>query len=245
MDYRRYILSNKELLLYGLEAGGLVGLTALCFYNSVWIMALFPVVLPLYLREKKKELAQKRQKELKIQFKDAVQSIAAALAAGYSAENALREALRDLGMMYTADTDMLQEMAAMLRKMDSNQTIESVIFDFAERSGIEEAQTFAEIFGAAKRGGGDLIGIMKDTARTISETVETERQVRAVLASKRYEQSIMNKIPFAMIFYLRIGCPGFLDPLYHNLVGICVMTVCLGLYFGAWYMGKQFLGIEV
>lgn len=245
MDYRTYQLKKEELFLTFLEAAVLMGLTAFCFYNSIWVCVAFPAVFPLYLREKQKILAERRRRELKVQFKDAVQSIAAALAAGYSAENALREAVKDLQMMYASDMDMVQEMAAMVRKMDSNQTMEAAIFDFAERSGIEEAQTFAEIFAVAKRGGGDLIGIMKDTARTISETIETERQVAAVLASKRYEQKIMNKIPFAMIFYLRTGCPGFLDPLYHNIVGICVMTVCLGLYAVAWYLGKEFLRIEV
>ena len=245
MNYRIYKLKKGELLLACLEAATLIGLTAFCFYNSIWVFLVFPAVLPLYLREKQKALAERRRKELKIQFKDAVQSIAAALAAGYSAENALREAVKDLQMMYSKDTDMVQEMAAMVRKMDSNQTMEAAVFDFAERSGIEEAQTFAEIFAVAKRGGGDLIGIMKDTARTISETIETERQVAVVLASKRYEQRIMNKIPFAMIFYLRTGCPGFLDPLYHDVTGICVMTVCLGLYGGAWYLGNEFLRIEV
>lgn len=245
MDYRNYRPGSKERLLWLLEAGALTGVIALCFYNSFWALLLFPLVFLWLLREKGGSLGEKRRKALKLQFKDAVQGIAAALAAGYSAENAIREARKDLSLIYPRNTDILQELSAMERKMDANQTLESVIEDFARRSGLEEAQTFGEIFSVGKRSGGDLIGIMKDTARTIAQTVETERQVATALASRKYEQRVMNLVPFGMILYLRVGCPGFLDPLYRNAAGIGIMTACLGLYLIAWHLGKKLLDIEV
>ena len=233
MDYRTYHFSRKEKLRYGLEAALITGIIALCFYNSPLAFAAFPLVGIQYFREKGERLAEERRKRLKLQFKDAVQSMAAALAAGYSAENAVREARK------------VQELAAMQRKLDANQTVEEAIRDFAARSGMEEAEMFAEIFATGKRNGGDLIAVMKDTARTITQTVDTERQVASVLASRRYEQRIMNVIPFAMILYLRLGCPGFLDPVYGNAAGICVMTGCLGLYLTARYLGRRMLEIEI
>ena len=69
--------------------------------------------------------------------------------------------------------------------------------------------------------------------------------IAATLASRRYEQKIMNGIPFVIVLYLRIGCPGFMDPVYGNNVGVCVMTGCLLLYLGAWYLGRRMLEIEV
>ena len=245
MDYRRYRPDKKERLFFGLEAAALTGIIALCFYNSLWAIAAFPFVLLWFLKERGKSLGERRRKALKLQFKDAVEGIAAALAAGYSAENAIREARKDLQLVYSGNTDMVQELSAMERKMDANQTIEAAMEDFAKRSGLEEAQTFAEIFAAGKRSGGDLIGITEDTARTITQIVETERQASMALASRKYEQKVMNLVPFAMILYLRIGCPGFLDPLYGNLTGICVMTGCLGVYLLAWHMGKGLLAVEV
>ena len=245
MNYREYRPTAGQRLQYMLEAAGITGIVALCFYNSLWAVLLFPAVLWKHEKERRGQTAKRRRKELKLQFRDAVQGLAAALAAGYSAENALREAGRDLKLMYAADADMVQELSAMERKLDANQTIEQVMEDFAGRSGLEEAEVFAEIFSVGKRSGGDLIKIMGDTAVNISDTVETERQVSSALAARRYEQRIMNVIPFAMVLYLRVGCPGFLDPLYGNLPGICVMTACLGLYLGAWYLGKRLLDIEV
>lgn len=245
MDYRQYRPGKKEKIILGLEALALTGIVALCFYNSPWALSIYPAVFLWLRRERGQVLGEKRRRELKLQFKDAVQGIAAALAAGYSAENAFREARKDLQLIYVKNTDMVQELSAMERKLDANQTIEAAVEDFAKRSGLPEAQTFGEIFAVGKRSGGDLIGIMQDTADTITQMIETERQASMALASRKYEQKVMNLVPFAMILYLRIGCPGFLDPLYGNLVGVCVMTASLGIYLAAWHMGKKLLNIEV
>lgn len=245
MDYRSWHFDWKEKARYGLEALAVTGIVAFCFYNSPWALAAFPLVAVWYFREKREQLAARRRKELMLQFRDAVQGMAAALAAGYSAENAIREAGKDLRLLYSEKADIVQELAAMQRKLDSNQTVEEVFREFAFRSGLEEAETFVEIFSVGKRSGGDLIAIMKDTARTISQTVDTERQVAAVLASRRYEQKIMNGIPFVMTVYLRVGCPGFLDPVYGNPAGIAAMTVCLALYLAGRYLGKKMLEIEI
>lgn len=245
MDYRTYRFSRKEKLKVGLEAVFLTGIMALCFYNSLWAFAAFPLVYLWHSREKKEQMAQERQKRLQLQFKDAVLGMAAALAAGYSAENAIREAGKDLRLIYPESADMVQELSAIQRKLDANQTVEEAIRDFAFRSGLEEAETFAEIFAAGKRNGGDLIAVMKNTARTVVQIVDTERQVASVLASRRYEQKIMNVIPFAMVLYLRFGCPGFLDPVYGNLEGIMAMTFCLVLYLAARHAGKKMLEIEI
>lgn len=245
MDYRSWHFSWRERIRYGLEALALTGIVAFCFYNSFWALLGFPLTAFWYFREKGEQLAEKRRKQLQLQFGDAVQGMAAALAAGYSSENAVREAGKDLRLLYPENADIVQELAAMQRKLDSNQTVEELFRDFAFRSGLEEAETFSEIFSVGKRSGGDLIEIMKDTARTIAQTVDTERQVASVLASRRYEQKIMNIIPFAMVIYLRLGCPGFLDPVYENAAGAAVMTVCLVLYLTAWYLGKKMLQIEI
>ncbi len=245
MNGFEYRMSRREICWAGLESAGLVGVAALCFYDSAWVLLTWPFVFWFYQKQKKEDLAQKRKDALQLEFRDGVQALAAALAAGYSAENAIAEAKKDLQLQGNAALEMIQEFAAMQRKLDANQTLESAMQEFAQRSGLEEAKTFAEVFAVGKRSGGDLIEIMKDTAQTISETVETQQQVAQVLASRKYEQRIMNLMPFAIILYLRLGSPGFLDSLYHNLPGICAATLCLGIYGMAVYWGRKLLRIEV
>lgn len=245
MNYRVYHMNLRENLKSSLEAAAFTAMTAVCFYDSAWIMLGYPLVLWWYRRHWKRVFIKRRKKALQLQFRDGIQALAAALAAGYSAENAVSEAKKDLKLQGDVNEDMVQEFAAMQRKLDANQTLEEAMQDFAERSGLEEAETFAEVFAIGKRSGGDLIEIMRDTVRTISETVETERQVAMILAAREYEQKIMSWMPFAIVLYLRIGCAGFLEPLYHNLPGICASTLCLGIYLLALWMGQRAIKIEV
>ena len=95
MDYRTYHFSRKEKLRYGLEAALITGIIALCFYNSPLAFAAFPLVGIQYFREKGERLAEERRKRLKLQFKDAVQSMAERLAEGHSAEKADLEVPRN------------------------------------------------------------------------------------------------------------------------------------------------------
>ncbi len=48
-----------------------------------------------------------------------------------------------------------------------------------------------------------------------------------------------------MILYLRIFSPGFLDPLYNNLMGGMVMTGALVVYGAAFLWGQKIMRIEV
>ena len=59
------------------------------------------------------------------------------------------------------------------------------------------------------------------------------------------EQVIMSMMPFGIILYMQLTSPGFLQILYGNLFGIITMSVCLGIYFFAYWMGCRIVDIEV
>lgn len=245
MNYRHYRYSKKEYVIYSLEAIAIIIVISAVFYDSVIAAIIsFPFV-SVFLRFKKIELVEKRKKEMKIHFKEGIQSISSALNAGYSVENALKEATQDLILLYTANANIVCEFEEMTRKIAASQTIEQVFIDFANRSGIEEAKTFAEIFMTAKRSGGDLIGIIRKTVLTISDKIEIEKEIATIMAAKRYEQKIMNIMPIAIVLYIRIGSNGFLNQMYKNIPGISIMSACLGIYLLAFILGEKLVKIEV
>ena len=55
----------------------------------------------------------------------------------------------------------------------------------------------------------------------------------------------MTMIPLAMIVYLKLCFPEFLDVLYGNVVGIVIMSICLAIYLIAYEIGKRMVEIEV
>ena len=123
--------------------------------------------------------------------------------------------------------------------------IEQALKEFAECTQTEEVQSFAEVFGMAKRSGGDMIAIIRDTVRQISDKIDVKREIDTILAAKRYEFRVMSVIPYIIIGYMSVSFPEFMKSLYGNAAGIGVMTGCLAIYTGAYYLGVKMIKIEI
>ena len=52
-------------------------------------------------------------------------------------------------------------------------------------------------------------------------------------------------MPYVIIGYMSFSFPEFMDSLYGNAAGTGVMTVCLMVYIGAYYLGLRIIRIEV
>lgn len=66
-----------------------------------------------------------------------------------------------------------------------------------------------------------------------------------MIAAKKMEFQIMTMIPLGIIVYMKISFPEFMSVLYGSVAGVVVMSGCLAIYIGAWYLGKRMLEIEV
>ena len=87
--------------------------------------------------------------------------------------------------------------------------------------------------------------IIKRAASNISDKMDVKREIDTILSSRKYEQRIMEIIPFAIIGYLGVTSDGFLDVLYHNITGAAVMTVCLCIYITGFVLAEKITKIEV
>lgn len=86
---------------------------------------------------------------------------------------------------------------------------------------------------------------MKNTWRILSGKIDTEREIASSIASRKYEQTIMNVIPLGIILYIQVSFPDFMEVLYGNLLGVIVMTACLGIYLVSLGIGQKIMRIEV
>ena len=245
IDYRKYDFQVREWIFYGLQGIGLILMAALLFFDSIWACIPGCPFLWYFYRWKRQELAAQRKKELCNQFREGIRSLSAALQVGFSVENALGEAAKDLRMMEWKEAYMVREFEEMQHKVAASQTVEQVFLDFAGRSGIEDAKVFADIFAAAKRSGQDLTRVIGNTVRIIGEKLEMEQEIDTILASRKYEQSIMSLMPFGMLFYLRLTSGGFLDVLYEGFAGRALMAGSLSIYLAVWRLGKKLVQIEI
>ena len=238
-------LSKKYYLQGILNGVVLLMIVSYLFYGTVFASLFLSPYLFFYLKDWKKKQIQKQKQEFQLQFKEAIQSISVALNVGYSAENAIKEALVDLQLIYPKEAKIRKEFCYMLRQLEMNLPLEQIFAEFAKRTEDEEVKLFAVIFGMAKRSGGDMIEIIRSSVWQISEKIETKREIEALTAAKKMEFYIMSLVPFAMICYVKLAFPEFMSVLYGNLLGVLIMSVCLGIYVLAYEWGRRIVEIEV
>lgn len=215
------------------------------FYRNFWIClcGAFPGGYG-YLQYRRKTMAANSRWALMAEFKDAMDGMVSALSAGYSMENAVTETYHDLKMLYGEETPMLQELRNIRQGLDLHRPLDELLLDFGRRSGIEDIETFAQIYATARKSGGNLVKVMKRTAANIGEKMEIQREIRTMIAGKRMESVCMMVIPLLIILYLQLCSPGFLDPLYQGFSGRLFMTGALIVYAVAVMWSRRIMKIE-
>ena len=168
-----------------------------------------------------------------------------AVQAGYSAENAVRASVKDLGRLYEKGCDILDEFRYIESQLRLSVPVEELFLDLGKRSGVEDIENFAAVFYTAKRTGGDMTQVIQKVARMLSDKIEVKKEIEATLAAKKSEQMVMSIMPAGIICYLKLTSPGFLDVLYGNPFGICAMTVCMVIYGLSYWLGVKIVDIEV
>ena len=239
-----YIL-GKTVLLDGLEGGFLTILLSWLYYDSFLAI---PFLIPLiwfWHKERENVRREKRQELFRKMFREWILLLASSFTAGYSMENALVQSYQELCLMFPKGGIMQEELKMMLAKAGNNQRPEILFDELAEKYPYEEVQSFAEVFKAARISGGSLQTVIRGTAAQMAEIMDTRREIRTLLAARVYEQRIMSVMPAAVLLYIRLGSGEFLEGLYHNVMGVLVMSVCLGIYGVAYLMGKRMVQFEI
>ena len=246
METADYTALRKEELVRALTVGVVVlGILGYLFYQSVVAILLMQFLLIPYYKNYKKDYYQQRLWNMNQEFKEFLLSLSAALNAGYSVENALVESKEGLGHLLGKDADMMKELDYMIAQLQLNMTVEEIFIQLEERLPIEDVHNFVDVFITAKRTGGDLIHIIKSTSTCIRDKVEVKREIQTLVTAKKFEGMIMCLTPMGILLYLQLGSPGYLSSLYHNVVGIFIMTILLFIYGVAYYLTNHIMAIEV
>lgn len=187
----------------------------------------------------------KKEREFQNQFREALQALSASLSVGYSMENAMKETRKDLSLLYGPNERIMREFSLMVHQLQMNVTAEQAFAEFAGRVGQEDAVNFAAVIVTAKRSGGDLLAILRSSISQICDKLEVQKEIQTLIAAKRLEFMVMSAIPFGILFYMQFSFPEFMGVLYGTAVGTSLMTGCLLVYLGAFYLGRKIIEIEV
>ena len=236
----RAVIFFREFLIY---AGAFMILYL--FYKSFWVIIPFIPCAAVIRKRRIKSIKEKKAKTLNVQFRDMLSAMSAALRAGYSVENSFDQCREEMEIIYGEDSIICRELDVMSGQLSLGMNAEQIFSDLADRSGLEDIDTFASVFSIAKRTGGNMVEIIGRTAQDIADRVDTEKEIDVLISAKKMEQTIMMMLPVATILYVDFTSPGLLDPLYGNAAGILIMTGCLAVYAGAACIAGKIMKIEV
>lgn len=216
--------------MYSFCGLGVVIMLAYFFYRSVFaVILLLPISFEVMFALEN-AVIEKNKCLLKNQFREMILSMATNLKVGYSPENAFLETYADLVHLYGKNSKIVYELEIIKKGLSVNLTLDKLLQDFGERCQIEEITEFVDIFCLAGKTGGNLVEIISSSANAISEKIAIDEEIAVIIRAGKIERQIMIGIPFLIILYIELTNKNFFFPLYHNVAGALVMSVCLVVY---------------
>ncbi|MBQ6468650.1 MAG: type II secretion system F family protein [Lachnospiraceae bacterium] len=244
-DYSTYTFTAAEKLLFGAEGIAGAAFIAFLFYDRAAAVLPFLCLIPFWLRFRKDRRIAEQRKQLRDGLPDLLSALLFAFRAGRSAETAFSEAGKTVRDSLGRAHPLCEEWNMLEKRMRLGESPENLLSDLAGRSGIEELEDLAAVFTAARGTGGNLASLMETAAGRLTDAIETQREIETAVAAKKAENRFMSAMPCAIILYMRVCSPGYLDALYGSLPGVLIMTLCLAAYAGAVLLGERITRIRI
>ena len=245
-NYNVYRMSRIEVLFSAAAAMLAVFAAAYVFYRSALFCAAISPIGLLYLPYRRKQQINKRRDALKHQFRDMLYSLSSSLMAGKTMESALREVRGDLEILYPdPETAIIREVDIILRKLLLNETIDVALNDLAERSGIEDIDSFCNVLATCRKMGGNLVDIVKNTTNILGDKMEIKNEIDVLLAQRRFEKKVLNVMPIALVLVLSMTAKDYIEPVYTTLMGKLVMSGAIALIALSWLISEKIMNIDV
>ena len=221
------------------EGGVIVCLFAYFFYRSYVAVAILSPGIWFYRKERMKRVGKKRKYVLEQQFKETLISVQTNLQSGYSVENAFAESYSYVAGVYGKNSDMAKELMWIQKGLHNGDTLKHLLLDLGRRCPESSLEEFAGIYSIACKSGGGWTEIIMKIVAGINQRMEIKQEIETLVHGKKMESRVMSIIPFFILFYMDVTSKGYFDVLYHNLAGILIMTICLGIYIVAFLMSEK------
>lgn len=244
-DYRVYRLGVKEKLVISVVYMACTAVIAVLFFNNIVICVAGIPGLYVVFRQISERKCEQRKRRLNIEFKEMLLALSANMAAGYSMEKAFIPVYQEMEDLYQGRSYIQGELKVIISGLEMSTEVRILLNDLADRSGLEDVREFARVSAVAGRSGGNLVRMMKKMVQTIEERLEVEDEIDTMITSKRMEYNIMSAMPFAIVLYLRVCNPGYMNAVYGNVAGVVAMLVCLLLVIITVIWGRKITNIRV
>ena len=219
--------------------------TSVTYVLDVVIMVVVgSAAVKLFIPVRREQLIEKKKNVLKIQFRDLLDSVSTSLSSGQNVTGAFISAYDDLQLMYGEDESIIKELKVIIDGINNNFEIEKLLMNLGERSGVDDIQSFANVFETAYRKGGNIKDIIKNTQQIIADKMEIESEIETMVAANQMEQKIMMIMPIMIVGMLKMLGEDFAEN-FVTPTGLVATTIGVIAFVTAYFVGKKILDIKV
>lgn len=241
-DYRYYEMSEKEMALGW--AVGFLGAVIVFFAFCVKLTIAVPIciICGFYgIKIFREYLVKKDKRILLTQFVSLIDALNNSYKSGCNSLEAFELSRADLANQYGETSMIVMEIEIILEAFENNTPLEVALAHFAERSDLEDIESFVDAFKICSRYGGDFSDVLNEVDGIIKNKVETDMEIATTISDKKMELHIMMLMPLLIVLALR-GSGIFAEQTVTNAV---VKIIALGLFVLAYRIGKGIIDIKV
>lgn len=244
-DYHIYRMSIQDRLKavgMGIGVGVAIGYV---FFENVLAAVLISVVAAIFFQKPFQEyLKNQRLRKLLLQFKDLLEALTASYSAGQTTPQAFADACGEMEALYGESADIVDELKMIQAGLQHNYNIEDLLLNFAQRSGLDDVDSFARVFEVCNRKGGDIKKIVSDTRSVINDKIEIEMEIQTMIAGSKNELRIMMVMPFLIMFAMR-GLGSTATGAGAVVINLIAKFVALALFALAYVIGQKLVDIKL
>ncbi len=183
--------------------------------------------------------------ELEQAFKDWLFYVKGGLSAGQSVERAMIKSKDSFLGTIRVNHPFRRGVEQIYRGLELHIPVEECLRKMSEETRVEAIEDFVIVFQIAQKQGGRMTTILEKTIQEIYDRIDLRQEIYAMIAAKKMEQRVMCIMPFGIIFFVENASGGYFKPLYHNLQGVCIMTICMFVYMlGVWW-GERLTEVRI
>lgn len=243
-DYHVYRMKLIDYIIGFLIGFGGCALVLYIFFRVILISALFGIAGGLisvkYYRVYKQN---KRKQNLLMEFKDLLEALTTSFSSGRNTMDAFADAYQDLLELHGEYSDIVKEVRIIMGGITNSLIIEDLLMDFAQRSDLDDVNSFATIFDSCNRQGGNIKQVVWDTRKILNDKIEIEMEIKTMLTEKENELNIMMVMP--LVIMLSLNGLGTMTAVSNSMLNVVVKLVAIGMFAGAYVIGRKVVVIKV
>ena len=210
---------------------------------AVFILIVGAAAVKLFLPVRREQLRKKRQHELGVQFRDMLESITTSLSAGDTVYQAFESAWSDIRLQYGESSYLALELEQIVQAPRSGLTLETMLKDFAGRSGSEDIESFSNVFAVSYGAGGNMKDVMRRTHDIITDKMAITDEIRTKLSANKLELNVITVAPVFLMLLLRSTNESFAEK-FASPGGVVCITIAIVIFASAFRMGRRIVEIE-